>query len=118
MSQQGKVLKQRYYWIINNLSFCRPVLLTGNFQAEQVAAGEMVQKRYYRNFKNLGLCRPELFQVTSNLNMSQQGKVFKQRYYRNLNTLSTCRPVLLSSNVQSENVAAGESVRTTILSER
>jgi len=31
--------------------------------------------------------------------------------------LSFCRPVLLSGNDQSEHVAAGESVQTTILSE-
>jgi len=40
--------------------------------------------------------------------MSQQWKGFKQRYYRYLNILSLCRPVLLSGNVQSEHVAAGE----------
>jgi len=49
--------------------------------------------------------------------MLQYGKVFKQRYYRNINTLNICRPVLLSGNVQSELVVAGESVKTTILSE-
>jgi len=49
--------------------------------------------------------------------MSQQGKGFKQRYYRNLNTLSLCRSELLSGNFQSEHVAAGETVHTTILSE-
>jgi len=48
------------------------------------------------------------FQVTSNLNMSQKWKSFKQRYYRNTNILSLCRTVLLSGNVQSEHVAAGE----------
>jgi len=47
--------------------------------------------------------------------MSQQGKEFKQRYNRNINTLSLCRPVFLSGNVQSEQVAAGERVQTTIL---
>jgi len=49
--------------------------------------------------------------------MSQQGKVFKQRYYRNINNLSLCRPELLSGNVQTEHVAAGEIFHTTILSE-
>ena len=49
--------------------------------------------------------------------MSQQGKLFKQRYYRNINTLSLSRPVLLSGNIQSEHIAAGESVQTTILFE-
>jgi len=44
----------------------------------------------------------------SSLNMSQQGKWFKQRYYRNINSSSICRPVLLSGNLQSEKVAAGE----------
>jgi len=48
--------------------------------------------------------------------MSQQGKGSKKRYYRNLNILSLCRPVLLSGNVQSEHVATGEIVQTTILS--
>jgi len=38
-----------------------------------------------------------------------------KKYYRNINTLRICRPVLLSGNVQSEHVAAGESVQTTIL---
>jgi len=49
--------------------------------------------------------------------MSQQGYVFKQRYYRKINTFIVCRPVLLSGNFQSEHVAAGESVRTTLVSE-
>jgi len=57
------------------------------------------------------------FQVTSNLNLSQQGKVFIQRYYRNINTVSLCRPELFSGNIQSEQVAAEESVDETILSE-
>jgi len=48
--------------------------------------------------------------------MSEQGKVFKQRYYGNIYTLSFCRPVLLSGNVQSEHVAAGEMFQTTKLS--
>ena len=34
--------------------------------------------------------------------------MFKQRYYRKFNNLSLCRPLLLSGNVQSELVAAGE----------
>jgi len=66
------------------------------------------------NLTSVGQC---YFQVTSNLNMSKEGKGFKQRYYQNINTLSLCRPVLLSCPVQSEQVAAGESVETTILSE-
>ena len=41
----------------------------------------------------------------------------KQRYYRNTNILSLCRPVLISGNLQSEHVAAGELFQTTILSE-
>jgi len=40
--------------------------------------------------------------------MSQQGSGYKQRYYRNINPWRICRPVLLSGNVQSEHVAAGE----------
>jgi len=51
------------------------------------------------------------------MNMSQKGKINKQRFYRNINNLSQCRPVLLSANVQSEHVAAEESVQTRILSE-
>jgi len=50
--------------------------------------------------------------------MSYQGNVFKQRYYRNINTLRVSRPVLISGNFQSEHVAAGKSVQTTILSEQ
>jgi len=49
--------------------------------------------------------------------MSQKGKVFKQRYIRNINTLSLCMTVLLSGNIQSEHVGAGEIVETTLLSE-
>jgi len=54
------------------------------------------------------------FQVTPNVIMSLQGKGFKQRYNRNINNLSLCSPVLLSGNVQSEHVAAVESVQRTI----
>jgi len=43
MSQQGKWFKQRYYRNINTLSFCRPVLLSGNLQSEHVATVEKVQ---------------------------------------------------------------------------
>jgi len=57
------------------------------------------------------------FQVTSNLHMALQGKEFKQGYYRNINTISLCTPVLLSGNIQSKHVAAGEIFQTTILSE-
>jgi len=57
------------------------------------------------------------FQVTSILNMSPQLKVFKQSYYQSINNLILCRPVLLPGNIQSEHVAAGESVQTTILLE-
>jgi len=49
--------------------------------------------------------------------MSQQGKVFKQRYSPNIYNLSLCSPVLLSGNIQSQQVTTGESVQTTILSE-
>ena len=45
------------------------------------------------------------------------GEVFKQQYYRNINNLRLCKPLLLSGNVQSENIAAEESVQTTILLE-
>jgi len=43
MSQQGKGFIQRYYRNLKNLSFCRPVLLSGIFQSEHVAAGERFQ---------------------------------------------------------------------------
>jgi len=56
------------------------------------------------------------FQVSSILDMSQQGKGFKQRYYRNINSLSPRTPVLLTGNDQSEHVATGKIVQTTILS--
>jgi len=49
--------------------------------------------------------------------MTQKWKVFQQRYYRDINTLRPFRPVLLSGNVQSEKVAAEESVQKTILLE-
>jgi len=49
--------------------------------------------------------------------MPQQWKGFKQRYYRNLNNLIFFREVLLPGIVESEDVATGESVQTTILSE-
>jgi len=79
--------------------------------------GKWFKQRYYRNINNyvsLGQC---YFQLTSNLNVSQQGKWTKQRYYRNINFLSFCGPVLLSGNLQSERMAAGETVQITILSE-
>jgi len=41
----------------------------------------------------------------------------KPRYYRKINNLSLGLPVLLSGNYQSEHVAAGQSIQTTILSE-
>jgi len=43
MSQQVKGFKQRYYRNLNNLSLCRPVLLSGKSQPEHVAAGESFQ---------------------------------------------------------------------------
>ena len=43
--------------------------------------------------------------------MSLKGNIFNQGYYGNINTLSVCRPVLLSGDVQSEHVAAGEMVQ-------
>jgi len=43
MSQHGKVYKQRYYLNINNVSHCRPVLLSGKAQTEHVTAGDSVQ---------------------------------------------------------------------------
>jgi len=43
MSQQWKLFKPRYYQNLNNLSLCRPVLLSGNVQFEHVAAVERIQ---------------------------------------------------------------------------
>jgi len=40
--------------------------------------------------------------------MSQHWKGFKRGYDLNINTLIYCRPGLLSGNVRSEHVAAGE----------
>ena len=60
MSQQWKGIKQRYYRKLNTLSFCRPVLLSGNFQSEYVAAGEIFTQRYYRNVYALSPCGPVL----------------------------------------------------------
>jgi len=37
--------KQRYNRNMNTLSICSPVLLSGNFQSENVAAGEMFPKK-------------------------------------------------------------------------
>ena len=41
----GENFKQRYYRNINTLRLCRPVLLSGNFQSEHVAAGENVETK-------------------------------------------------------------------------
>jgi hypothetical protein len=53
-------------------------------------------------------------QVTSNLNRSQQLEGFKQRYNRKLSTVFLSWPVLLSGNVQSEQVAAAGRVQATL----
>jgi len=60
MLQQWKVFKQRYYRNFNNLSLCRPVLLSGKFQSEHVAEVVIFKQRFYRNLNNLSLCRPDL----------------------------------------------------------
>ena len=60
MSQQGKGFKQRFYWKLNKLSVCRPELLSGNFQSENVAGGKNFKQRYYRMLYNLRLCSPVL----------------------------------------------------------
>ena len=49
--------------------------------------------------------------------MKQQWKGFKKQNYRNFNHLRPYSPVLLSGNIQSEHVAAGDRFQTTILSE-
>jgi len=45
MSHQGIEFKQRYYRNLNTLSLGMPVLLSGNFQSELVAAGESFQTK-------------------------------------------------------------------------
>jgi len=57
MSKKGKLFKQRYYLNFNNLSLCRPVLLSGNFQSEYVAEGKVFKQRYYRNLNTFIICR-------------------------------------------------------------
>jgi len=47
-----------------------------------------------------------------------QTEHFKKRHYRNINSLSLYRPVLVSDNVQSEQVTTVEMVPRTIISER
>ena len=54
------MFKERYYRNFNNLSLCRPVLLSGKFQSEHVAEVVIFIQRYYRNLKNLSPCRPVL----------------------------------------------------------
>jgi len=54
------VFKERYYRNFNNLSLCRPVLLSGKFQSEHVAEVVIFKQRFYRNLNNLSLCRPVL----------------------------------------------------------
>jgi len=49
MSQQWKMFKQRYYWKLNILRKCRPELLSGNVESENVAACEGFKQRYYGN---------------------------------------------------------------------
>jgi len=60
MSREWKWFKQRYYRNINNLSFCRTVLLSGHFQSERVAVGEDFKQQYYRNINIISLCTPVL----------------------------------------------------------
>jgi len=54
------VFKQLYYRNINILSLCRLVLLSGNVQSEEVAAGKVFKQRYYLNINTLRLCWPVL----------------------------------------------------------
>jgi len=39
----GKIFIKRYYWNINTLRLCRPVLLSGIVKSEHVAAGLVFQ---------------------------------------------------------------------------
>ena len=52
------MFKQRYYRNINTLSLCRPVLLSGKVQSDNVAEGKVFKQRYYRNLHTLSLFRP------------------------------------------------------------
>jgi len=79
MLQQGKYFKQLYYRNLNTLSLSSPVLLSGNVQSEQFAAGESVHINDIIGPLTLLVSVDQCyFQVTSNLNMSQQGNGFKQ----------------------------------------
>jgi len=54
------MFKERYYRNFNNLRFCRPVLLTGNFQLNLSQQEKWFKQRYYRIVNDLSLCRPVL----------------------------------------------------------
>jgi len=114
-SQQLEWYKQRYDRKVIASFLCRPVLLSANVQSKQVAAAGSVQKNVIiaklTHYSSVGQCYS---QVMSNLNRSQQLEGFKQRYNRKANALFLCRPVLLSGNVQSEQVAAAGRLQTTI----
>jgi len=60
MSQQGKGFKQRYYRVINTLSFCMPVLPSGIYQSEHVTADVSDQIRYHRTLNILSSSRQVL----------------------------------------------------------
>ena len=60
MSRKRKVFKQRYYRNLNNLSLCRPVLLSGNPNLNTSQEGEIFKQRCYRDLNNLSFCRPVL----------------------------------------------------------
>ena len=77
MSQQGKDFKQQYYRNINNLSLSRPLLLSGDFQSEHVAAGENFEQRYYRNINTLSPSRPVLLSGNVQIELVAAGESFQ-----------------------------------------
>jgi len=54
------------------------VLLSGNIQSENVAAGKVFKKGYYRNINNLRSCRPLLLSGNVQSEYVAARKVFKQ----------------------------------------
>jgi len=115
MSQQGKVFIQRYYRNHNNLSLCRQVLLSGNFQFEHAATGERFKQRYCRNMNTLKLSRPVLLSDNVQSEHVGLGEWFQTTILSELNTLSLCRPVLLSGSVQSEKSQEGRVFKNDII---
>jgi len=77
MSQRGKYFIKRYYWKIDLLSLCRPVLFSGIVQSEHVAAGKVLKQRYYRNINILSFCKPMLLSGNDQSEHFAAGEVFQ-----------------------------------------